>query len=88
VCFMVLLLDAFPSGMRDPTLSKGCPALCKYATSRIRSPGCVHSKRRAAETRDHSRRFDRSNCIRSPPARQDLQDINLPPTRANGVVAS
>jgi hypothetical protein len=23
VCFMVLLLDAFPSGMRDPALSKG-----------------------------------------------------------------
>src|SRR5262249_47798349 len=36
VCFMVLLLDAFPSGMRDPTLSNGCRAPCKYATARIR----------------------------------------------------
>jgi hypothetical protein len=32
VCFMVLLLDAFPSGIRDPALSKGCRAPCKYAT--------------------------------------------------------
>src|SRR5262249_60772482 len=32
VCFMVLLLDAFPSGMRDPALSKGCRAPCKHAT--------------------------------------------------------
>jgi hypothetical protein len=29
---MVLLLDAFPSGIRDPALSKGCRAPCKYAT--------------------------------------------------------
>src|SRR5262249_29794346 len=32
VCFMVLLLDAFPSGMRHQALSKGCRAPCKYAT--------------------------------------------------------
>src|SRR5215831_14185436 len=55
VCFMVLLLDAFPSGMRDPALSKGCRAPCKYASSRIRSPGCARSKRRAAVTRDETR---------------------------------
>jgi hypothetical protein len=29
---MVLLLDAFPSGIRDLASSKGCRAPCKYAT--------------------------------------------------------
>src|SRR5262245_58221801 len=74
-----------PSGMRHPALSKGCRAPCKYATPTHRL--AARSKRRAAEARDETR-VDRSNCIRSPPAGQDLQDINLPPTRANGVVAS
>src|SRR5262249_6962695 len=88
VCFRVLLLDSFLAVCAIRHNQRVVPRRADTQRPRIRSPGRARSKRRAAETHDDSRRFDRSNCIRSPPAGQDLQDINLPPTRANGVVAS
>src|SRR5215475_8769300 len=54
VCFMVLLLDAFPSGMRDPALSKGLSRAVQIRNTRASARPAARSERRAAEMRDET----------------------------------